>query len=675
MVMGLRWAGYVGLIATLLALSGIFISFGSRDVITGILTLNSVLIGGLFVTAGLLAAQKTNASSVRAVLLGCIGGLIVGLPLVMLVVLERSVDLRFVFANLTEPISDTLLFSLDFIPGIVALLLVSVLLGAVGGWLGGGMPNVRRITVLSAFALVVIALIADQLDSVIAPVDGFVVGLALLFGYISSDIFGRDSFWVRLLLGIFNGAAIGIIAALVVDNAGLAEGSLLRIGHVAPAILTVAPGNSMLVLPLMLGAFGALGALLRSTPRMISTFVHYGAVAVSILTLLAMRRGFDLLDAVVILVASAAAFAFLPRRIEDSAQQFQKLTEFQGRIVRVVVYLALILLLLIAPAFLGQYITNVLNLVGLYIIMGIGLNIVVGNAGLLDLGYVAFFAIGAYTIGLLTTPNALTCGGIDPSALTSDAIQATCTGIMSFWGAWGIAIVVSGLGGVVLGTPVLRLRGDYLAIVTLGFGEIIRIVLRFDDFSPVFGAAQGIANIPRPVIDLAAFNPAWRVTLDSEASIYYLILVSIGVVVFVASHLANSRIGRAWRAIRADEDVAQAMGIHLTRAKLLAFAIGASFAGLGGAISATRLFGAYPDSFTLLVSINVLSLVIIGGMGSIPGVILGAFVLIGLPEVLRELTDYRLLAFGLLLVYTMLARPQGLYPETLSRLSLGRQPS
>jgi branched-chain amino acid transport system permease protein len=480
---------------------------------------------------------------------------------------------------------------------------------------------------------------------------------------------------MRLLLGVLNGAAVGLVAGLIVENGALGEGSILRAGHVPPVILILMPGYSLLVLPLIFAVMGALGALLRTTPRMISTFVHYGGVVVVILTLLALRRGFDLVDAVIIMILSCTAFALLPRRIHDSALQFSALAHFQRRVVRVAVYAALLVLVFTAPAYLGQYITNVLNLVGLYIIMGIGLNIVVGNAGLLDLGYVAFFAIGAYTVGLLTTPNIVTCGGIDPASLPRTEIAALCSGMATFWEAWGVAVFMSGLGGILLGMPVLRLRGDYLAIVTLGFGEIIRIVLRFDDFSPVFGAAQGIANIPRPVIDLTALDPSWYFRFDSEGSMYYLILASIMAVVFIASHLGNSRIGRAWRAIRADEDVAQAIGIHLTRAKLLAFAIGAAFAGLGGALSATRLFGAYPDSFTLLVSINVLSLVIIGGMGSIPGVILGAFVLIGLPEVLRELSDYRLLAFGLLLVYMMLARPQGLYPTVIPRARVGGQTS
>jgi branched-chain amino acid transport system permease protein len=218
---------------------------------------------------------------------------------------------------------------------------------------------------------------------------------------------------------------------------------------------------------------------------------------------------------------------------------------------------------------------------------------------------------------------------------------------------------------------VLGLRGDYLAIVTLGFGEIIRILLRFDDFRPLFGAAQGIANIPRPTIDLSLINRDWRFEFATETSMYYLIIVAILIVIFVAARLSNSRIGRAWRAMRADEDVARASGIHLTRAKLLAFALGAAFAGIGGALSATRLYGAYPDSFTLQVSIYVLSLVIIGGMGSIPGVIVGALMLVGLPEVLRELADYRLLAFGVLLVATMLLRPQGLLPAVPRSASEG----
>ncbi len=662
MIRAVRPALYISAAALLLVLSGVLVSFQERQVVAGAVSLNAALIAGLVLAAGMLTAGRLRVRSGMAVLQGMIAGVIVGLPLVLLVLLERLIDLRFVFANLTQPVGATLLFSLELVPGLLVFFSSCLLVGALGGFLSSVSRRTMRITVFSLAATVVVGLVADQLDSVIAPVDGLFIGLALVFGYVGSDIFGRDSFWMRLLLGLFNGAAIGFVAGLLAASGGLVEGGGLRLGHVPPAIMILVPGYSLIILPLIFGILGALGALMRTTPRMISTFVHYGGVLVVILTLLALRRGFDTFDAVMVLAISAWAFNTFPWRIEESVRQFNGLTVVQRRVVRVAVYCATLLILVFAPAFLGQYMTNVLNLVGLYIIMGIGLNIVVGNAGLLDLGYVAFFAIGAYTIGLLTTPSILTCGGVPPEALSGELVLTTCTGIMNFWQAWIVAILASGVGGLLLGTPVLRLRGDYLAIVTLGFGEIIRIMLRYDDFSPVFGAAQGIANIPRPILDLTTLNPAWYFVFDSEASMYYLILASILVAIFVASHLGNSRIGRAWRAMRADEDVAQAMGIRLARAKLLAFTIGAAFAGLGGALSATRLFGAYPDSFSLLVSINVLSLVIIGGMGSIPGVVLGAFILIGLPEVLRELSDYRLLAFGVLLVYTMLVRPQGLYP-------------
>jgi branched-chain amino acid transport system permease protein len=240
---------------------------------------------------------------------------------------------------------------------------------------------------------------------------------------------------------------------------------------------------------------------------------------------------------------------------------------------------------------------------------------------------------------------------------------------MTFWQAWPFSILVAGLAGVLLGIPVLRLRGDYLAIVTLGFGEIIRLIALSNEFKPLFGAAQGISNIPGPVIDLTAINASWHFELGNALNIYYVIFASVIVVAFIAIRLAGTRLGRAWRSMRADEDVAQAMGINLVRTKLLAFAIGAAFAGLGGAIFGSWLKGIFPNSFTLDVSINVLSLIIIGGLGSIPGVVLGALILIGLPEVLRELQDYRLLAFGILLVVTMVAKPEGLIPPPIRRLA------
>jgi branched-chain amino acid transport system permease protein len=273
------------------------------------------------------------------------------------------------------------------------------------------------------------------------------------------------------------------------------------------------------------------------------------------------------------------------------------------------------------------------------------LNIVVGYAGLLDLGYVAFFAIGAYTMGVLTSPE---LGFFD----------------LGFWSALPFALLVTTLSGVILGLPVLRMRGDYLAIVTLGFGEIVRILALSEWLRPYIGGTQGIQRIAIPIPD--SIFPA----MSSQMKFYYLILAGCLVVGFIAWRLKDSRLGRNWIALREDEDVAQAMGLNTVITKLMAFATGATFAGLSGAIFASKLNSAYPHSFDLLVSIFVLCIIIIGGMGSIPGAVLGAFFLIGLPELLREFSEFRLLVVGAVMVAMMLYKPEGLWPEERRRLEL-----
>lgn len=293
------------------------------------------------------------------------------------------------------------------------------------------------------------------------------------------------------------------------------------------------------------------------------------------------------------------------------------------------------LVIFLTPQFLGKYWNYAMGTVGIYVLMGLGLNIVVGLAGLLDLGYVAFFAIGAYTAGLLTAPAPI-------------ALQ------LGFWPVLILSVVFAAFAGILLGIPVLRMRGDYLAIVTLGFGEIIRVLIRSDMMSPYFGGPQGIRDIAGPSI--------FGLSLSSEKSYLYLIILGILLTILFTNFLQNSRVGRAWMAMREDETVAQAMGINTFYYKLMAFATGAAFAGLGGALFAARNQYTGPADHTLMVSINVLSLLIVGGMGSIPGVIIGAFVLKGLPEILRELDIYRLLVFGALLVYMMIIRPEGIWP-------------
>jgi branched-chain amino acid transport system permease protein len=303
-----------------------------------------------------------------------------------------------------------------------------------------------------------------------------------------------------------------------------------------------------------------------------------------------------------------------------------------------------LLCLVLLPAVAGSYVGQVLMLVGLYILMGMGLNLEVGLAGLLDLGFVAFFAVGAYTTALLTADA--------PHALAH----------LSYWEAMPVAVFLSILVGVMFGLPVLGVRGDYLAVATMGLGEIVRVIVQSDFATPLLGGAQGILQIPRP--QLGSF------VLGSPVALFYLTLGASAVAAFVAWRLENSRLGRAWMALRDDEDVAQALGINLIRSKLLAYGLGAAFAGLAGSIFATMLGSVYPSSFQLLISINVLALIIVGGMGSLPGVVLGSIALIGLPELLREFGEYRYLFYGAVLVVMMRLRPEGLWPSDVRQREL-----
>ena len=218
--------------------------------------------------------------------------------------------------------------------------------------------------------------------------------------------------------------------------------------------------------------------------------------------------------------------------------------------------------------------------------------------------------------------------------------------------------------GAILGLPILSIRGDYLAIATLGFGEIIRILAGSNLLHPLLGGPRGIINIPKP-IEVASTS-----FLAGPVQIYYIALIFAALVAFVALRLRAGRIGRAWVAIREDEDVAEAVGVNLIQTKLLAYILGAAFAGLGGAIFAGLVGSIFPSSINLFVSINVAAIVIVGGMGSIPGVVLGALFLIGIPELFRELQDYRFLFYGFALIGMMLYRPEGLWPSGIARREL-----
>jgi branched-chain amino acid transport system permease protein len=417
------------------------------------------------------------------------------------------------------------------------------------------------------------------------------------------------------------------------------------------------------LLQVVIGAvLGAAGASLRVMPAPVSRAVGVGAVVTLIVSIMepflgAVLRNLSLNTIEDVLYANGgltvigwvvvfglvAGWTYLWSTRGDRVRaRAEAMPPDRQRVGKLVAYAALIGILLLLPQIVGQRLSEVLGTIGLYIVLGLGLNIVVGFAGLLDLGYVAFYAVGAYTTAVLTSP-------------ASPAFSPE----LSFWTALPIVVIVAAVVGLFVGAPVLRLRGDYLAIVTLGFGEIAREIFKSEWAAPVTGGAQGILSIPPP-------TPFER----DPQSIYYPILFFCILAAIAATSLAASRVGRAWNAMREDESVAEATGVNTTFYKLLAFALGAAFGCISGALFATKIGVIYADSFNIIVSINALALIILGGMGNIPGVIVGALVLVGLPEFLREFSEYRLLVYGAVLVVMMILRPEGLLPSRQRRAEL-----
>lgn len=334
---------------------------------------------------------------------------------------------------------------------------------------------------------------------------------------------------------------------------------------------------------------------------------------------------------------------------------------------------ALLVLPLVLQSF-GNAWVRIADMALLFVLLSLGLNIVVGYAGLLDLGYVAFFAIGAYLFGLASSPHLTD---------TFPAIaQAYPDGLhMSVWIVVPLGAAVAGLFGVLLGAPTLRLRGDYLAIVTLGFGEIIRVFMNnLDQPFNITNGPKGISQIDS--LQVFGINLGKKLTigeyeLASVTLYYYLFLVLVVISVVISHRLELSRVGRAWMAIREDEIAAKAMGINTRNLKLLAFGMGATFGGVSGAMFAAFQGFISPESFTLMESVMIVAMVVLGGVGHLPGVILGAVLLSALPEVLRyiagplqEMTDGRLdasilrqLLIALAMIVIMLLRPRGLWPS------------
>ncbi|MFY9397912.1 MAG: branched-chain amino acid ABC transporter permease [Desulfomonilia bacterium] len=320
-------------------------------------------------------------------------------------------------------------------------------------------------------------------------------------------------------------------------------------------------------------------------------------------------------------------------RSEDESEPWQKRLGDWIRSDRKIwgsILAALCVFVAMFPFVFSGYQTQIMISALMYVMLGLGLNIVVGLAGLLDLGYVAFYAVGAYGYALLNHHFGL-----------------------GFWAALPICGLMATMFGIVLGFPVLRLRGDYLAIVTLGFGEIIRLVL--ENWNAFSKGPSGIAGISRP-----GFFGIELSLQQHTVYLYFIVVALVMLTIFVVGRLRNSRIGRAWIALREDEVACQAMGIDKTRTKLTAFALGATWAGFVGCVFAAKTTFINPASFTFMESAIILSIVVLGGMGSIIGVVVGALVLILLPEYLRAFSEYRMLVFGASMVLIMVFRPQGI---------------
>jgi len=302
---------------------------------------------------------------------------------------------------------------------------------------------------------------------------------------------------------------------------------------------------------------------------------------------------------------------------------------FDNRKIRYSVLAIAVVVLLYLPTITSMYFMEVMTNVWFNVTVCLGLNIIVGFAGLLSLGYAAFFAVGAYTTGILITHLGV-----------------------NFWLTLPVSVLMAIIAGLAIGAPTLKLRSDYLAIVTLGFGEITRLAARN---LQITGRATGLVGIDRPVL--------FGMTLYKINHFYYAFLIVAILAIFISYRLQDSRLGRAWKCIREDEDAAEAMGINVVAVRLYAFVIGSVFGAVAGSFMAVKMTAISPESFLFTQSVMILLAVVLGGMGKIPGVILGACAIVVFPEVFRGIGEYRMLIFGLLLLVLMIYRPQGLWPE------------
>jgi branched-chain amino acid transport system permease protein len=470
------------------------------------------------------------------------------------------------------------------------------------------------------------------------------------------------------VMGTIGGAGLGALV-LLLDNFDLRD-PLVNWSPQLLAFLTFdrSVGFGVVIWMVICGAAGAFAASLHVMPKRVAraaVAAQFTVISIAIFETFIVDVVDPLKDLIYsktggLTVASAIALAVVASAASllGTGDQIRKVrTAYEGstgpahsRQTAALIFVALAFVIIL-PLVTGKITQELLANIALFLLLALGLNIVVGLAGILDLGYVAFFAVGGYTTAVLTSANR----GPDWPSWVPETIP------------WPLALIVTvlvaGLVGLFIGAPVIRMRGDYLAIVTLGFGEIIRLLFLSDWLNGYFNGAQGITNI-----EPADFG-IFQVKGTDPRSVFYLALFFCAIAIYVSWRLEHSRLGRAWMAVREDESVAEAMGINTVGVKLMAFMVGAVLASFSGAIFAAKVGSVFPTSFLILVSVIILVVVIVGGMGNIVGVIVGAIVLIGVlggpsqPGLLAEFSRYKLLIYGALLIFMMLKKPEGLVPN------------
>lgn len=574
----------------------------------------------------------------------------------------------------------------------------------------------------------------------IPVVFGYRVSIRTVLEGVEAPKQGRETIINGAIVGAVAGAVLGLVV-IVTDTFNIRDTFI----NLSPSLVeTLSYGGTAftgaVVITLAgaaLGAFGGWLHLIGPKPKLTMSTVLLTVVGFAFLELVvgdilrsaglgrvdrwiySPTRGLNPIPAVLFSAVAVAIRLRTQGRESKIRAAYQKAAATNQRRTALIIGVGAVALGALLPALFGTFLNDILATVGLFILLGLGLNIVIGYAGLLDLGYVAFFAVGAYTTAIVTSPRS--------PAITPE---------LAFFQALPWVLLMAAIAGIIIGTPVIRMRGDYLAIVTLGFGEIIRIALLSDWLAGVFGGAQGILRIapltpdgadsgirvqmgyvvaaigivalviggtrwldqrkvargqasPLPQSDHSVKTPVllgagaaavilgivfydfytWTISGINPTNMFRITLVFVALAVFVSWRLRESRVGRAWMAVREDEQIAQSMGINVVTTKLLAFVMGAMMASLGGALTAVKLGSVFPHSFEIIQSIIILVVVIVGGMGSIKGVIIGAVVLIGVlggptqVGLLREMGEFKLLVYGVILVWMMLKRPEGLWPE------------